>query len=124
MKQKTMNKKALLRTVEATLAGIILITILVTLFSARPAPEIDALPIYDLLASLDQTNQLRQDAASYNSEGVWASLTTHLPKSYRCHVEIIGDRESGFGPTPISNSATASYFLASPAPREVRVTVW
>jgi len=121
-----MIRTGMIRTLESVIAGVILILILISLFSFRPIQEVDPLPAYDILLSLDLTDQLRQDVTSNDAEAVWESITYHLPKAYNCHVTILDNKgkTNSHGPDPESPSTTASYFISSSNPKEVRVTIW
>ena len=114
----------MMRVFEATIAGVVLIAAVATLFPPVHISDIDPLPLSDLLVSLDLAGRFRDDAISYNAESIQASIISYLPPAYNCHVEVIGEARSSHGPTAKAPSATASYFIAIPEPREVRVTIW
>ena len=112
----------MIRTVEATIAGIILIAVLISVFSIRPSYGVSPLPAADILAALETTGQLRGFASQNDARAIHGSITSYLPPAYSCRVEIIPG--GSHGPAPESPSATASHFISFPEPREVRVTIW
>ncbi len=113
---------------EALLAGIILITFLVTIkttyFSVTPEEEVSS-TAYVILKELDDSGILRSYAVSDN----YNALNSEIRNIYYNHtIEICNPSGACFGEKPVADNVyVGSYFISggnSYAPRIVNLYLW
>lgn len=113
---------------EALIAGIILITFLVTLKATylSATPEEDAsITAYTTLKQLDDSGLLRSGAAAYDYDSINSEIKLYF---YNHTIEICNAQGTCYGRKPSSDNVwIGSYFISgddSYSPRTVNLYLW